>query len=293
MDLVDGEALVAVARTGSLAKAAEALGFVPSRMSARFQHWEARLGRPLLERHRRGVRLTEAGEALLPYAEQMLALREEAELRLLRGPASPSTLALGSMESTAAVRLPGLLARLMGELPGLRLRLRTGPTEGLVQAVAAGELDAALVAGPIHHPGLVALAAFDEELVLVGAEHQAPPEAWGQGQPLAAASFHLGCSYRKRFDAWLVAQGLAHWPRLELGSLEGILGLVHAGVAVAMLPQSVVAGRLGEGLRQWPLPQGAGAVQTCLVHRPLGGAQGGLQALARLLADPKPEPGRT
>lgn len=284
VNLAEGEALVAVARTGSLAGAAEALGFVPSRMSARFQAWEARLGQPLLERHRRGVRLTEAGAALLPYAERMLALGEEAELRLAQGQASSQQLALGSMESTAAVRLPSLLARLVQEQPGLRLRLQTGPTEQLVQAVAAGELDGALVAGPIRHPLLEAWPAFEEELVLVGPPGSPSMEALVGGPPLAAVSFKVGCSYRKRFDAWLVRMGLGHWPRMELASLEGMLGLVGAGLGVAMLPRSVLqAGRLGGGLPHWPLGQGEGFVATCLVLRPGGGAQGPLGVLRALL----------
>jgi DNA-binding transcriptional LysR family regulator len=78
-------------------------------------------------------------------------------------------LAIGSMETTAAVRLPSLLARFHRRFPAVQLTLRTGTTAALVASVLDGSLDGAFVAGPIDHADLSVALAFKEELVLVSA----------------------------------------------------------------------------------------------------------------------------
>src|SRR3981081_710817 len=77
--------------------------------------------------------------------------------------------AIGSMETTAAVRLPSLLAEFHKRFPAVRLSLRTSTTADLVAAVLDGTLDGAFVAGPIDHAELSSTIAFREELVLVSA----------------------------------------------------------------------------------------------------------------------------
>ena len=78
---------------------------------------------------------------------------------------------IGSMETTAAVRLPALLAGFHRRFPAVRLSLRTATTADLVAAVLDGILDGAFVAGPIEHADLASTVAFREELVLVTARH--------------------------------------------------------------------------------------------------------------------------
>lgn len=283
MELEEAEALVAVAEQGSLGAAAERLGFVPSRMSARFGAWEARLGRSLLERHRRGARLTALGEALLPLARELLALRGRAEALGRGGPTEGGPLRLGSMESTAAIRLPQLLPAWQAAHPSLRLDLRTGPTAELVRAVLEGELDAAWVAGPVAHPALAHAVLWEEALVWWAPEGWGPPASWpGQGQ-VAIAAFKAGCSYRRRMEQELLHLGMPESRVLELGSLEGILGLAAGGQVAALLPQAVLPeGR--KGLRAWTLPEARGQAPTWQVWRraaPLRSECAGLLGLVR------------
>src|SRR5207244_6097459 len=121
----------------------------------------------LCERHSRGMTLTGAGRRLLPYAQRMAALTREAVLAARDDGEPKGPLSIGSMETTAAVRLPTLLAEFHRRFPAVRLTLRTATTADLVAAVLDGTLDGAFVAGPVEHAELSAIPAFREALVPV------------------------------------------------------------------------------------------------------------------------------
>lgn len=87
------------------------------------------------------------------------------------------------METTAAVRLPSLLAQFHRRFPAVQLTLRTAPTADLVAGVLDGTFDGAFVAGPIDHAELTATTAFKEELVLVTARRWTSLAALRAGTP--------------------------------------------------------------------------------------------------------------
>src|SRR5215468_962389 len=173
MELSDIKTFAAVARTGGITRAAEELNTVQSNVTQRIKALEAEIGTPLFERHSRGMTLTGAGRRLLPYAERIAALSHEAVLAARDDGEPKGPLAIGSMETTAAVRLPPLLADFHRRFPSVRLSLQTATSADLVAAVLDGALDGAFVAGPIEHAELTAVSAFREELVLVSARRWA------------------------------------------------------------------------------------------------------------------------
>ena len=127
--------------------------------------------------------------------EAVLAARDDGE------PKGP--LAIGSMETTAAVRLPALLAEFHRRFPAVRLSLRTSTTADLVAGVLDGTFDGAFVAGPIEHAELDATVAFREELVLVTARRWTSLAALRAGTPESgptALVFRTGCTYRQRLE---------------------------------------------------------------------------------------------
>jgi DNA-binding transcriptional LysR family regulator len=243
MELSDLAIFAAVARCGGITRAAGELNTVQSNVTTRIKTLEAEIGSPLFERHSRGVVLTGAGRRLLPYAERFAALSKEAVAAARDDGVPKGPFALGSMETTAAVRLPPVLARYHAAHPFVQLALRTGPTASLVAAVLDGELEAAFVAGPIDHPDLAVETAFEEELVLVTADRWTSLAGLRAGTPESgptALCFRTGCSYRQRLDQVLAALG---WPcpmRLEFGTLDGILGCVGGDMGVTLLPRAVV-----------------------------------------------------
>lgn len=266
MDMSTLRVFAAVARDGGVTPASRALGTVPSNVTTRIQELEREIGLPLFERHSRGMSLTPAGERLRPYAERLAALMAEAKQAAQDEGAPRGPLRLGAMETTAAVRLPPLLATYHRAFPEVRLALRTGPTAQLVEAVLARELDGAFVAGPIAHAGLTALPAFLEELVLVS-----PP-----GVTLAALSpsalttlvFEAGCSYRQRLEQVLTRRGFPVLARQDFGSVEGILGCVAAGMGVTMLPRAAVeASALRDQVMCEAIPGEEGRAATLFILR--------------------------
>src|SRR5947207_15970624 len=110
MELSDLLTFSTVARLGGITRAADELNTVQSNVTQRVKGLEAEIGTALFERHSRGMTLTSAGRRLLTYAQRMAALSREA-MRAARDNGEPKRPQLiGSMETTAWVRLPSLLA---------------------------------------------------------------------------------------------------------------------------------------------------------------------------------------
>ena len=268
MELTDLLTFSAVARTGRITRAAEQLNTVQSNVTQRVKALEAEIGTALFERHSRGMTLTGAGRRLLPYAQRMTALSREAMLAARDDGEPKGPLAIGSMETTAAVRLPALLANFHRRYPAVQLSLRTATTADLVAAVLDGSLDGAFVAGPIEHADLNATAAFREELVLVTARHiknlaevrAATPES---GPTVLV--FRTGCTYRQRLEQVLTEFGWPSATRFELGTLDGMIGCVAAGMGVTLLPRAVV-GR-NESVRIHALGAAQSRVETLFIAR--------------------------
>src|ERR1700726_1910804 len=126
MELSDLTTFATVARTGGVTRAADELNTVQSNLTQRVKAIEAEIGTPLFERHSRGMTLTGAGRRLLPYAQRMAALLREAVLAARDDGEPKGPLAIGSMETTAAVRLPSLLAQFHRGFSAVRLTVRTG-----------------------------------------------------------------------------------------------------------------------------------------------------------------------
>jgi LysR family transcriptional regulator, cell division regulator len=244
MELTDLMTFTAVARTGGITRAAEELNTVQSNVTQRVKALEAEIGTALFERHSRGMTLTGAGRRLLPYAQRMAALSREALLAARDDGEPKGPLAIGSMETTAAVRLPPLLAEFHRRFPAVRLSLRTATTADLMAGVLDGTFDGAFVAGPIEHAELTSTIAFREELVLVTAKRWKTLAELRAGTPESgptALVFRTGCTYRQRLEQILTEFG---WPsaiRFELGTLDGMIGCVAADMGVTLLPRAVVA----------------------------------------------------
>src|SRR5215469_11831319 len=154
MDAAGLRVFEAVARLGGMSRAAVELNTVQSNVTARIQALEADIGSTLLERHSRGVSLTQAGRRLLLYADKVARLLDDAR-RAARDDGVPrGVLTIGSLETTAALRLTPLLTRYAMDYPAVDLVLRTGTTCELVSGVLEQRVDGAYVCGPVAHPEL-------------------------------------------------------------------------------------------------------------------------------------------
>jgi DNA-binding transcriptional LysR family regulator len=241
MDAGDLRIFEAVARLGGMNRAAAELNTVQSNVTARIRQLEAELGLQLFERHSRGVALTAAGRRLLPYAARMAELLTDARRAAADDGKPRGRLALGSLETTAGLRLPPILAAYARAFPEVDLQLATGTSSELAADVLARKLEGAFVVGPVDHPDLVEEAMFREEMVLVTAPVVASPKQLAVQGEVKIVVFRAGCSYRRHLEAYLTQRGIVRLRRLELGTLDGILGCVGGGLGVTLLPRAVVA----------------------------------------------------
>jgi DNA-binding transcriptional LysR family regulator len=215
--------------------------------------------------------LTGAGRRLLPYAQRMAALSREAMLAARDDGEPKGPLSIGSMETTAAVRLPTLLAEFHRHFPAVRLTLRTAPTADLVAAVLDGALDGAFVAGPIEHAELSSTSAFREELVLVTARKWSSLASLRAGTPESgptALVFRTGCTYRQRLEQVFSEFGWPSAARFELGTLDGMIGCVAADMGVTLLPRAVVErDHVNRDISIHPLAASQSRVDTLFIQR--------------------------
>jgi DNA-binding transcriptional LysR family regulator len=282
MDIGDLRFFEAVARHGGMNRAAAELNTVQSNVTARIRALEAALGVELFRRHSRGVSLTPAGRRLLPYAVRLPQLLAEARRAVADEGTPQGPLTIGSLESTAALRLSPVLAAYAADYPAVDLVLRTGTSCELVDEVLAHRLEGAFVCGPVDHPALVADTAFAEELVLLTA-----PAVSHVGAVLATGGLRIvvlrtGCSYRQRLEEILARRGVVGLRRLEFGTLDAILGCVAAGLGVTLLPRSLAEPARREGrIAVHELPPAESRVETLFVRRRDGFVSSALAAFLR------------
>lgn len=287
MELSDLVTFSTVARLGGITHAAAELNTVQSNVTNRVKALEAEIGARLFDRHSRGMTLTGAGRRLLPYAERMAALSREAVLAARDDGEPNGPLAIGSMETTAAVRLPALLAEFHARFPAVQLSLRTAPTADLVAAVLEGALDGAFVAGPIEHAELTAIPAFKEELVLVTARRWTSLTALRAGTPKSgptALVFRTGCTYRQRLEQVFAEFGWPSAARFEFGTLDGMIGCVAADMGVTLLPRAVTErNELNGNIRIHTLSASHARVDTLFIQRRSAHQYSALRGLAACL----------
>ncbi|GAA6119090.1 LysR family transcriptional regulator [Acidovorax sp. FG27] len=144
---------LAVADALSFRQAAEALHLSQPPLSRAIRALEDRLGTALFDRHAGGVRLTEAGQRLLPYARGVAALLRQAEAAF-QGTAVPPTLRLGLTSAAEPTWFRGLADRAQALQPGTRVEVASDTSPRLVRQLHKGQLHAAFIALPTDVRGL-------------------------------------------------------------------------------------------------------------------------------------------
>ncbi|MDC9813624.1 LysR family transcriptional regulator [Rhizobium binxianense] len=273
MDLSSIEIFLAVASDRSVTRAAKAVGRVPSNVTTRVQQLEEDLGVSLFSRDGKKMTLTREGETFLAYANRLMALALEAR-QAVRPLAPSGTLRVGTMESTAASRLPAALTQFKRMWPDVSLHLTMGASRDLARAVAADALDCALIARPpktmrgedeafdAQIRGLEREPLFVEDLLIVLPPGHPPIKSAADLRVGAIAALEPGCTYRRIAENW--ARKSNALPTSELGSYHAILASVATGNTAGVMPKSVL------DLMHWPPPVQAyqlGPVETLLVYR--------------------------
>ncbi len=282
MDLTQLEMFNAIAETGSITAAAKRVHRVPSNLTTRVRQLEASLGVELFIRENQRLRLSPAGHSFLDYSRRILALVDEART-VVSGETPRGTLALGSLESTAAVRIPAILAEFNRCFERIHLTLSTGPSGDMLDGVLGGTLAAAFVDGPVLHPALEGVAVFDEEMVVIAPAGHAPILRAQDVNGRSIYAFRANCSYRRHFESWFQDDDAMPGKIHEMESYHGMLACVIAGAGLALMPRSMLESMPGSHqVSVWPLADGWRTLATWLVWR-RGARTPQLDAFAGLL----------
>jgi DNA-binding transcriptional LysR family regulator len=282
MDAADLKVFEAVARSGGMSRAAGELNTVQSNVTGRIRQLEDELGTALFQRHSRGVELTDAGRRLLPYAQRIASLLQEAA-RAARDDGRPvGPLTIGALETTTALRLSPRLAAYAAAYPEVDIGIRTGTTGELIDDVLQRRVDGAFVCGPVHHPDLEEEVFFREELVVLAALDKRLLDDVLATPDLKIIVLRVGCSYRQMLESILAKRGVVGLRRLEFGTLEAIYGCVAAGLGITLLPNSLIGTVWRDGrVAVHRLPPEDALVETVFIRRRDGFVSSALDAFMR------------
>lgn len=238
----------------NFSRAAEQLLLTQPAVTGQIKALEETLGVALFDRQGGRIQLTSAGHALLPFAERLHVLTDEAIAAVAAVVGEDSgTLVLGASQTIAQYVLPGLLARFLAERPRVRLSVRSGNTDATVDAMLRHEVDLALIEGPPVRKDLrLEPFARDRMVLVVPALHPWAGRKIAPEQLLAEPMLvrEFGSGSRRVIERALAASGVRirdlHL-RLELDSSEALLHAVAAGLGVAFVSRWAARSHLALG----------------------------------------------
>jgi DNA-binding transcriptional LysR family regulator len=245
------ESFIEIARLGNMGRAAKALSISQPALTARLQGLEEELATPLFERTHTGMVLTPAGRAFLPHADRAIeALRSGGSLVRELEHGVIGELALAVAPAVSAYVLPEILVRFTERHPDVRLRVRTGHSELILDLVDRGEVELGIVR-QLRDERFRSTPLYEDELVLI-----ARPD-----HPFAVAGrvdvseikhaqlilFDRTSSYYDLTNALFRAAGVVPRGVTEVDNIEGAKRMVERGLGVALLPGTAVADTLAAG----------------------------------------------
>ena len=242
------ETFVAVARDGSVGRAASRLARTQPSISARLLALERAWGTKLFRRHARGMSLTPEGARLLPLAEaalQSLGVLDRAAGVPVSG---HQELRIGAGDALGREVVPRAVARLLRESPALSIRVLEGPASRLLEALRMGEIDLALaVGGTASEAGGVTLEPLLSSpvvlLVAAGAREGREVMTLDRLRDRRLVTLQRGSSFRRHLEEAFGRAGVPFAPAVEVGNLSLVRRFVSAGLGVAPVPAIAFAGR--------------------------------------------------
>jgi DNA-binding transcriptional LysR family regulator len=279
------EALLAVARTGSVGGAARQRHITSSAVSQQIRRLEAHFGVKLFERAGRGIRLTAAGEAALPVVRELWSGAESAFVRLAELAGHPTvTLRVAVSDYLGKGLLAPVLRDLLDEEPPVRFEIVTTHSRAAVRLVAGGDVDLAVVTGQETPRGLEDRHLFDQPFAWVG-----PRRARRDRVPLTERLrrepvLRLAAESRGRalLDHYLAEERIHPVSTIDVPSVSLLLSYVSGGLGIGLVPALALAEAVpGRVVSE---PARVPALPVTLVWRPAARRHPALVRLANLLA---------
>lgn len=290
----------AVAEHLNFSRAAEELLLTQPAVTQQIKLLEEELGVPLFDRSGGRIALTAGGAALLPFAETIRALGEEA-LAAVAGAYGQQggELSIGASQTIGQYLLPMFIAEFVRTNPKVRVKVRGGNTNEVLEALLAREIQLALIEGPAGRRDLHVEPFMEDHMVLVvPAAHEWADNEIGleelKGRPLLTREY--GSGSRRVVEQALAAAGLKSKDltiRMELDSTEGLLNAVEAGLGVTFVSRWAVRNQLALGTLKLARVRGLVLSRKFSLAYPAGPEPGGSAGAFRsFLLHRSMEPGR-
>lgn len=252
LDLHKLNIFLTIAQLRNFTRAAEHLHTTQPTVSQQLAALEAAVGTPLIERDTRALKLTPAGEALVPYAEKLISLSGEAlEAARTAAGLEESTLRLGVGHLMATYLLPDLLNHFREVFPNYRVRITVGNTGDLLNLLVADSIDLALVGSPAQHPEVMTQPFRNDHLVVI----VSPEDEWASRSSIDAPELltrifltrEPGSALHATLERFFGAAALDADNVIQLGETEAIKRSVEAGLGVALIQEIAVEREVAAG----------------------------------------------
>ncbi len=234
----------ALAQHGHFGHAADASGISQPALSMQIKDMEADLGVALFERGPRHVRLTRFGEEFAPRVRDILrSVDEVSDLARLSQNTLSGRLRIGVIPTIAPYLLPSFIGQLTHDHPTLDLQIRETLTPRLIEELAQGRIDAAIVALPVSEPSFEEVEIFEENFVLIRPDIDAD-RAVPDAADLAKMQLLLleeGHCFRDQALAFCSMRSPLQREGLDGSSLSTLVQLVGAGIGVTLIPDMAVS----------------------------------------------------
>lgn len=252
MELKQLKSFIVAAETLSFSKTAEILNFAQSSISDQIRSLEEEFGCKLFERLGRNICLTEQGNKLLPYAEKILSLHDEAKDSIIGGKIPTGSLTIATAETLCVFRLPDLFKEYCSLYPDVNVRLKIGNCEDFPDMIRKNKIDIGFVLDNERvYPDIISRTLFHEPLIVVASNTEPLTQKdvvemdEFEGKNLVLTQ--RGCSYRASFEEFLSSVDVAPSSIFELESIEAIKQYAASGFGIAFLPRIAVEKEIENG----------------------------------------------
>jgi len=234
----------ALARHGHFGRAAEACAISQPALSMQIKEMEEALGGMLLERSARQVALTRFGEELVERVRDILRSVEElGDFARAAHDRFAGRLHIGMIPTVAPYLLPKVIGNLSRTYPELDIQVREALTPKLIQELAEGRLDTAILALPVSEPSLTEVALFSENFLLVRPreDERTPVPTSERLREMRLLLLEEGHCFREQALSFCKKQLSAPREMLDANSLSTLVQMVSAGIGVTLIPEMAVA----------------------------------------------------
>ena len=253
MTLKQLETFYWVCRLGGFAAAAKHLHSTQSAVSMRIQDLESSLGVPLFDRNQRAARLTAKGQDLIQYAERLMSVASDIRHRIGDPKVLSGTVRLGVTDFVAVTWLPALVAAINENYPDIALELDVDLTLTQLRKLQNGDLDVAVLPGPIEEPGLTNVSLGSVEFAWMASPKLGVPRKRLTPRDLHAwplLTLTHDSNLHKLMARWFEASHATIRRANACNSIGVLAALTMAGLGVSYLPREHFARDIEEGRLQ-------------------------------------------